>query len=282
MLKARDSHSITAMRVAVCLLAWCALLMDVADCQAKQNQVGKTAGTIDRDKVADAIDKAGQDGPESIYFVEQIAQARAVQAIPMLEQKFIRIQDALGKAQIASALVRLGDKDDVYWDYLVSFATPALESDAPDFMNYDSNGKASAGPSPNFVAWANAHNIAPQSVGEDSVYWLPARVGLLGLTGDPRAIPLLRQALLSPNHMIEVAAAIGLAETQDKDSIPLIIEACQKAPAEAAAVMAKSLVFFDDPQAQSAVDTFIPKDMAKQDREARAKGEKPFGEKSLR
>jgi hypothetical protein len=69
-------------------------------------------------------------------------------------------------------------------------------------------------------------------------------------------------------------AALGLAEIQDKASIPLIIEACKRAPAEAAAVMAESLVYFDDAEAQRAVDTYIPKDAAKVFREARAQGKK--------
>jgi hypothetical protein len=74
--------------------------------------------------------------------------------------------------------------------------------------------------------------------------------------------------------MIENAAAQGLAELQDKDSVPLIIEACKRAPAEAASVIAGSLVYFDDPDAQSAVDAYVSKDLAKLLREAKAQGKK--------
>ena len=181
--------------------------------------------------------------------------------------------DPLLKAKIAAAIVRLGDKDDTYWDFLVKVATAALESDAPDFIGYDARGKAVPGPSPKFEAWMKAHNLSPSStLFEDSVYMLPGRVMLLGWSRDPRAVPLLRQALLSRNRMIEIAAAMGLAEIGDKDSIPLIVDACRKAPADAAAVIAKSLVYFDDNSAQSAVDQFIPKDIAKIYRDAKAHG----------
>lgn len=172
----------------------------------------------------------------------------------------------------AAALVRLGDKDDTYWDFLVTFAAPALESDAPDFMSYDSQGKAVPGPSPEFVTWADAHNLPHAGLLEESRYMLPGKVALLGWSRDPRAIPLLRRAILSRNYMIEIAAAMGLAEIGDKDSIPLIIEACKKAPAEAAAVIAESLVYFDDNSAQSAVDQYIPTDQAKIYRDAKAHG----------
>ena len=65
----------------------------------------------------------------------------------------------------------LGDKDDTYWDYLVQLVTPAIESDAPDFMSYDEQGKALHGPSPAFLAWTKTHNASPEA-GEDSLYWL--------------------------------------------------------------------------------------------------------------
>ena len=258
----------------------CGLLTAVAYCQVKQNQPDAAASTVaaDDDRVAGLIAKASENTPESIYFVEQLANAKAIQAVPMLEEKFVRTQDALDKAHIASVLVRLGDKGDVYWGFLVKQATQAVESDAPDFMNFDPQAKTGAGPSPEFIAWAKAHKVPPNgpegTAAEDAMYWLPAKVMLLGITGDTRAIPLLRQALLSPNHMIEIAAAKSLAEIQDKDSIPLIIEACKKAPAAAAALIAEPLIYFDDAQAKSAVDRYMPKDRAKILREARAQGKK--------
>ena len=107
------------------------------------------------------------------------------------------------------------------------------------------------------------------------MYLAPGPVGLLALTGDPRAIPILRRGLLSPNHMIGIVAATGLAEMQDRDSIPLIIQACKRAPADVAAVIAaESLLYFDDPKAQSAVDEYVPKDAAKIYRDARAHDKK--------
>lgn len=159
----------------------------------------------------------------------------------------------------------------------MKFAAPALESEAPDFMNYDSQGKALPGPSPQFVACADAHNLPHSGLLEESVYMLPERIVYLGCSRDPRAIPLLRRALSSPNHMIQIMAALGLAEIGDPDSIPLMIDACKKAPADAAAVLAQSLVYFNDNSAQSAADQFIPADLARIYRDAKAHGKpKPF------
>ena len=258
------------------LLVISALLGSIADGQEEQSQRERLAYTADRANVPDAIAKV-KSGEFAAVHVDMIATAGAVEAIPILKQQFLRVEDdPLLKAKIAAALVRLGDKDDAYWDFLVKFATPALQSDAPDFMSYDSRGKAVPGPSPEFVAWADAHNLPHAGLLEESVYMLPAGVGFLGWSRDARAIPLLRRALLSPNHMIQIFAAKGLAEIGDKDSIPLIIEACKNAPTDAAAVIAESLVYFDDNSAQSAVDQYIPKDQAKIYRDAKAHGRMPL------
>jgi HEAT repeat protein len=259
------------------LLMLCALLAGNAHGQTAQTQPGRRIYEADKANVADAIAKV-KSGNFVGVDVDTIGRGGAVEAIPILKEQFMRSQDPLVKATIARVLIRLGDKDEIYWDYLVKLAAPALKSDAPDFMNFDPQAKTGAGPSPEFIAWAKAHNVPPNgpegTAAEDAMYWFPGKVMLLGLTGDRRAIPLLRQALLSPNHMIEITAANGLAEIQDRDSIPFIIEACKRAPAAAAALIAESLIYFDDAEAKSAVDTYMPKDRAKILREARAQGKK--------
>ena len=88
-------------RVIVLLLVPTALRGGFAYGQAPQNQ---PAGIDDDKDVADALNKASRDDSESIHYVEKVARARAVQAVPMLEEKFVHTQDELDKAHIASAL----------------------------------------------------------------------------------------------------------------------------------------------------------------------------------
>jgi PBS lyase HEAT-like repeat len=259
-------------------LMWCALVVSAAYGQEKPRQPEKLAYAVDPANVPEAVAYL-KSGKFAAVHVDMIVRAGAVEAIPSLKEQFVRVEDPLLKAKIAGALVIFhADKDGTYWDFLVQYATPALESDAPGFLNYDAQGKSSSGPSPKFEAWMKAHNLSPSSeLFENSFYMMPASVLLLGWTRDARAIPLLRRGLLSPNHQIVIAAAMGLAEIGDKESIPLIIDACKRAPADPAAVIAESLVYFDDAAAQSAVDQYIPKDRAKMYRDARAEGKnKPF------
>ncbi len=239
----------------------------------QQDQPNTLAYAANKANVPDAIAKL-KSGNFSLVHIDMIAKAGAVEAVPALKEQFTRSPDPLVKAKIASALVRFGDRDDLYWDFLVKQATPALESDAPDFLNFAPQPKTGSGPSPEFVAWANAHGQDPQSAGRDAMYGMPGRLTLLASAGDQRAIPLLRRGLSSPNHMIEIAAAEGLVELQDKASIPLIIQACKVAPIEAAAAIARPLVYFDDADAQRAVDTYVPRDTAKALRDGKAQGKK--------
>ena len=257
------------------LLILCALLATCAYGQQIPTKATKPESAPDTADVSEAIAKV-KSGDFFPVDVEAIAAAGAVEAIPVLKEQFARSQDWRLKAKLASVLVKMGgDQDDIYWEFLVKQATPAVESDAPDFMNIDPQAKDSAGPSPGFIAWANAHKLDAKEAGKD-VSLSTLGLMLLGPTGDRRAIPLLRQGLLSPNHHTEYVAALGLAELYDKDSIPYIVQACEAAPSELPALIARPLVYFDDPEAQKALDKYVSKEDARRLREGRAAGLKPF------
>ncbi len=76
---------------------------------------------------------------------------------------------------------------------------------------------------------------------------------------------------------MEANAAKGLAQIHDEGSVPLIVDACNRAPKELAGLIAQSLVYFDDPAAQKAVATYVDDASAKTMREARANGMNVFG-----
>jgi len=63
--------------------------------------------------------------------------------------------------------------------------------------------------------------------------------------------------MLSRNYLIQGIAAKGLAKLRENESIPLIIQACEGALADAAQAIAVSLLFFNDPRAQLASERFI-------------------------
>jgi PBS lyase HEAT-like repeat len=258
-------HSV--LRIALCFVLACPLLPRLAHAQ----EVQKTPNELDT-AIADV--KSGDVSPRD---VEVIARTGAGQAIPALEVQFARTTDLDTKMKIAGGLVRLGDKNNTYWDFLLKQATLAVDSDLPDPFR-DSQGNATGRQlSPEFKTWVQTHDVDLSTAVESWTYDLPGKVLLLAETGDPRGIPLLRRALQSHNYQIAAWAAKGLAKIQDKESIPLIVAAVQRAPPEHKSHIAESLVYFDDAQAQGAVDTYIPKDKATLAREERARGRGVFG-----
>ena len=287
MLTTMKLHSAVVIRTSIHLLAAGALISALAYGQPVQNRAEKTPGESKSEKIARMIEEAGQDKDNTgmgDHDVEELAKAGAVQAIPMLEEKFARMPyvpskypswDTVHKAHVASALVRLGDKNEIYWDYLVKQAALVVESDAPNPTSTDSKGKSVI--SPEFIAWVSAHKLDHPGVSEEYTYLFPMAVSYLALTGDPRAVPVLRRGLLSPNYLVQSSSADGLAQIGDEASVPLIIEACRKAPADAAAVIARALVYFDDREAQNAVDKYMSRDEARSEREERARGTSPTG-----
>ena len=208
-------------------------------------------------------------------WLDMIARAKAVEAVPALKGQFLRVQNSDTKAHIASVLVRLGDRDEVYWDFLTDYATRAVEVNAPDLQHYDQEGKPLSDPSPAFIAWAGANQLTVNTAMQQEGH-LEAAIIFLASTGDPRAAPLLRRGLLSSDYLIAANSAQGLAEAKDADSVPLIIDACRRAPPAWQGAIAQSLAYFDDPDAQRAVDQYVPKDMASALRAEHAKGKTPF------
>jgi HEAT repeat protein len=181
---------------------------------------------------------------------EQIAEAKAGQLVPILEEKFVHSQDVDIRARVAKALLDLGDKNEAYWDFLVRQARLAIESDAPS--SRCSSSTNCTGHSA-YVAWARAHNAPEDSEAEMKLNWLlEERVQLV--FGDPRGIPLLREALKSPNNNVVWAGADGLTRAHDKDSIPLIVEACKRFhDADEVRLIAHTLrQFMGDPEARAA------------------------------
>jgi len=193
--------------------------------------------------------------------VRLLAQAGATQAIPALKDEFAAAKEIWLKLAIASALVRLGDKDQVYWDFLADEARAAVESDAPSIFLRDSEGRVDRNQremAPEFIAWAKAHNLDRAAAAQAQTFELPRNLFYLAETGDPRGRELLRMGLKSHNTTIQSYAAKGLAKLRDKESVPLIIEAGRTMPREVAAfLVAPALLFFDDPRAQSAGEMFI-------------------------
>ena len=147
----RSSAAIYLARAFICFGACNALVTPSAYAQAT------------KENVVEAMDrlKSGEFYPGDVNL---IAASIGVQAVPELKQQFETVQDQVSKGSIASALVRLNDKDPAPWNYLVKGVSDVIASDAPCPQRFDANGKLIAGLWPEFVDWAKAHNLSNEAL----------------------------------------------------------------------------------------------------------------------
>lgn len=188
--------------------------------------------------------------------------------IERLKESFKTEADRHEKQLIASNLVRLGEKDDSYWTFLMKNAQNAIDREIPFPFELDPGGQikqTTSGPkgrprgkySDAFINHCKNYGLAPDTVAKEAVYDLPQDILFLGMTGDARAGDTLLKALGSQNYFVVLAAAKGLARIQDRRAIKPLIMIALHAPAEFAQLIARSLLFFDDADAQFVAENTV-------------------------
>ncbi len=196
----------------------------------------------------------------------------STQATPALRQAFDNASDSLTKENVASVLMNIGQKDEIYWSTLSKRAQEIVDSLAPDPLVYNADGKSVRGViSPEFLQWAKDNNIPRDQAVSEHLGLFSVELSFMAMTGDLRGLSILRKGLSSPNYGVRATAAQGLALLQDKDSIPQLIENARQAPSEIQSYLAQPLIFFDDPKAQAAADELITDKKILEDIKQRAK-----------
>lgn len=228
---------------------------------------GRCEATIQPQWAKDALNRFenDKDGTGGVW-VQEIIAAQATQAIPTLKQRFRTDGDIGNRELYAAALIRLGVHEELYWQFLERQAEPAIDSDEP--MISDDGGKEL---SPGYKLWVEEHHLSLEKAVTDSMWRYPEAIAFLGLSEDPRATLILHKALLSRNPFILIKAADALAEMQDGDAVPLMLEAAQRSP-DIASLLAYPLAYFDDSRAIQFVDARLPQAVVAEVRAKRARG----------
>jgi hypothetical protein len=259
----------SSLRFVACTLLLSGVLVFAQDTKQPKEYVPPTQAELEakaRKELKDAVAAAGQT-EFTPFWAQVLADANATDAVPNLKKMFAREKQPFFKAKLAQTLIKLGDHDQKYWDYLTGLATTVLKSDAPNPVVRTEEERQK------FIAWAKANAQNPDEAGTEATYFWPGYISMLAMSGDIRAIPYLRQALLSTNPMIQAAGANGLAELQDTHSIRLILDKCKSAEPDMARMFSQALIYFDDSEAQHTADLYLPPDLAKAMRENKAKGQ---------
>ncbi len=196
-----------------------------------------------------------------LFVIRRLISLGDPRAIPALRNAFETQTQPLTREFIAAALVRLGEADQKYFDYVAGRAREAVNSDLP----YSSRSVTAAaawdggdfeGPE-EVRSWAQAHNVPIVQAVWNATVEIPGAVQALSVARDRRSVPILLEALRSPNSLVVQEAAFGLARMHETRAIDPIIAICQRLDAKNRPWTAKSLLYFSSKKAQEAASSLI-------------------------
>jgi HEAT repeat protein len=230
---------------------------------------GQQKGLVSPQKPAEVLKQKSLDEliaelrehPDALHIVRRLRQIGDKRALPVMKEAFEKVQDKMVKQWIASDIVRLGEEDRLFFDYLLKSAKGAATSDMPYPLPFDKEGKPVRGQySKEFIEWCEKHKTTPEETAHKALFLHPTDITVLAVTGDRRGASVFLQGLESSNYLVAARSAQGLARIQEKSSIRSIIRVAKHAPPEAQEVIARALIFFDDSEAQAAADELIKRD----------------------
>ncbi len=181
-----------------------------------------------------------------------------VSKVSIIKKLFENSNEEVNKTLYAAILWRLGEKENLYWDYLVSKSIQAVESDMSHPLYFDDDkGKFVRGKhNPEFLDWCEKNNVDIPLATTRYIYIYPAIIQYLGLSGDKRGFNIILTALESNNMHLVLAATNALGILNDKRGIDYIVETAKKHP-EYSYIIAPSLAYIDEPRANEIMEEMI-------------------------
>jgi HEAT repeat protein len=179
--------------------------------------------------------------------------------IAALKEAFNRFTSDDNRSALAETLVRLGERENMYFMFLSTRFLKVLSDDAPFCMLYDERGKSiRAKTTPAFDNWCALHKVDPGEQSMKQLYEYPIETIRFAELQDPRAASLLGDALDSSNPLIVRRAVDGLALLGKSDMIDHILTSLSRFPHSASQLIGMGLVGFTDPRAITNFNRIIP------------------------
>ncbi len=249
-----------ATRVCLVLAACSAIPAQPQDYRDSQNRTASELSLAFSESPAPELVSNYFDLPSiPVFVIRRLMNLGDARVIPALREAFDRQPKPLTRAFLAAALVRLGDTDSRYFDYAAEAALDAVNNGVP----YRTGPATEAADGSalerheEIRAWSQAHNVSIVRSIDFAIIENPGAVEALALTEDRRSVPILLQALQSPNLLVVREAAFGLARMHETAAAGSIIAVCQHLDSEDRPWTAKSLLYFRSEKAQQAAGEMI-------------------------
>ena len=203
--------------------------------------------------------------------------------IPILQEVFERNDRKRDKQLTAVSLIHLGEKSNVYFDFLADHARQAIDDRSPSFLKYDAEGKAIKGQyATAFVNWCAQNGKTLKSM-EELQSESAVDVLMLAWAQDHRAEALFIQGLDSPHEFVIAYSIEGLGRLQAASAIPKIREVFNRFPAGTAKGLGMQLAWFSDLGAYELMQRVVPDERLRNSfREGVARQRKGEIERALR
>lgn len=196
--------------------------------------------------------------PYPLFVIRRLIDLADPVVIPALRVAFEQESSDLTRQFLAATLVRLGETDSRYFDYVAQAAFAAAASDLPyrdrpaaetldDILQRHDE----------MFGWAQAHNVTALEAIRMATIELPAAVEALGEAADHRSLPILLRGLDSPNVLVVREAAFGLARLHDPTAVQPITESCKRLTPDERPLVAKALLYFEGRAARRAAESMI-------------------------
>lgn len=143
---------------------------------------------------------AGPIGQAELYAIE--GEPPDPRTLPALRKAFADRSDKQEKQRIALTLLRLGDKSEVYFDFLAGYAKTAVDDKAPMFLKYTSQGQPVRGEFDlGFLDWCKANSRDPREEASLQFQVYPEDMMILAEAEDPRARRSFARGLSRPTGL---------------------------------------------------------------------------------
>jgi hypothetical protein len=170
------------------------------------------------------------------------------------------VHGADGVGWIAVTLVRLGNPDPSYFQFLAGFAREAIQDLSPFFVKFDAAGHPVQGQiDPAFETWCVSNGKAARAVAAVQAGTYPVDVQYLAEAQDLRGDDLLRKGLASLNSLVLPWIVQGLGRLQDTAALPLIERSLSALPQDAKIAAASQLAWYPQAEAHRLMERLIPK-----------------------